>query len=118
MCVSNTNCFPHTVDVFDSIRGFFVNSTSLKNQHSHACTRTYIPCTHTLTRLLEKGVRIWEGMVLVCIRPYQATSIHRGTLAYIRWGIRLRGERPGEGDKVVGMQLHVYIHRAMCMCVW
>ena len=27
-------------------------------------------------------------------------------------------ERPGEGDKVVGMQLHVYIHRAMCMCVW
>ena len=29
-----------------------------------------------------------------------------------------RGERPGEGDKVVGMQLHVYIHRAMCMCVW
>ena len=32
VCVSNINCFPHTVDVFDSIRGFSVNSTSLKNQ--------------------------------------------------------------------------------------
>ena len=31
-CVSNINCFPHTVDVFDSIGGFSVNSTSLKNQ--------------------------------------------------------------------------------------
>ena len=29
------------------------------------------------------------------------------------------GERPGEGDKVVVMQLHVYIHRAIepCACV-
>ena len=32
VCVSNYNCFPHTVDVFDSIRGFSVNSSSLKNQ--------------------------------------------------------------------------------------
>ena len=24
----------------------------------------------------------------------------------------------GEGNKVVGMQQQVYIHRAMCMCVW
>ena len=23
----------------------------------------------------------------------------------------------GEGNKVLGMQLHVYVHRAMCMCV-
>ena len=54
-------------------------------------------------------------MVLhVCIRPSLAIGIHRGTLAYIRWGIVCEG---GEGDKVVGMQLHVYIHRAMCMCV-
>ena len=32
----------------------------------------------------------------------------------------MRGEeRPGEGDKVVGMQLHVYIHRTIepCACV-
>ena len=59
-------------------------------------------------------------MVLhVCIRPSLAIGIHRGTLAYIRWGIVCEGgERLGEGDKVVGMQLHVYIHRAMCMCVW
>ena len=54
-------------------------------------------------------------MVLhVCIRPSLAIGIHRGTLAYIRWGIVCEG---GEGDKVVGMQLRVYIHRAMCMCV-
>ena len=52
--------------------------------------------THTQTRLLEKGVRIWEGMVL-CIRPSLAIGIHRGTLAYIRWGIRLECERGGEG---------------------
>ena len=32
VCVSNINCFPHTVDVLDSIRGFSVNSTSLKSQ--------------------------------------------------------------------------------------
>ena len=83
-------------------------------------TCTYIPRTHTLTRLLEKGVnRKWEGMVL-CIRPSLAIGIHRGTLAYIRWGIRLecaRGERPGEGDKDVGMQPHVCIHKEPCTCV-
>ena len=32
VCVSNYNCSPHTVDVFDSIRVFSVNSSSLKNQ--------------------------------------------------------------------------------------
>ena len=32
VCVSNNNCSLHTVDVFDSIRGFSVNSSSLKNQ--------------------------------------------------------------------------------------
>ena len=32
VCVSNYNCFPHTVDVFDYIWGFSVNSSSLKNQ--------------------------------------------------------------------------------------
>ena len=72
----------------------------LLHAQTHACTRRYIPRTHTLTRLLEKGVRIWEGMVL-CIRPSLAIGIHRGTLAYIRWGIRLecaREERPGEGS--------------------
>ena len=58
--------------------------------------------------------------MVLCIRPSLAIGIHRGTLAYICWGVRLecaRGERPGERDKVVGMQLHVFIHRAMCMCV-
>ena len=58
-------------------------------------TRTYIPRTHTLTRLLEKGFRIWEGMVLY-IRPNLAIGIHRGTLAYIRWDIRLECARGGE----------------------
>ena len=32
MCVSNKNSFPHTVDVFDSIGGFSLNPTSLKNR--------------------------------------------------------------------------------------
>ena len=43
-------------------------------------------------------------------------GIHWGTLAYICWGIQfkcVRGGGAGEGDKVVGMQLHVYI----CACV-
>ena len=31
VCVSNYYCSPHTVDVLDSIRGFSVNSSSLKN---------------------------------------------------------------------------------------
>ena len=41
-----------------------------------------------------------------------------GALACISWGIRLECARGGEGqgDKVVGMQL--YIHRAVCICVW
>ena len=55
--------------------------------------------------------------------------IHWGTLADVRWGIRLEvcwgggggggggGERRLQGDKVVGMQLHVYIHRAIRICV-
>ena len=30
--VSNKNCSPHTIDVFDSIGGLSLNSTSLKNQ--------------------------------------------------------------------------------------
>ena len=58
--------------------------------------------------------------MVLYIRPSLAIGIHRGTLAYIRWGIRLecaRGERPGEGDKVVGMQLHVYIYIEPCACV-
>ena len=58
---------------------------------------------------------------IMCIRPSLEIGIYRGTLAHTRWDIRLecaRGERPGEGDKVVGKQLHVCIHRAMCMCVW
>ena len=57
--------------------------------------------------------------MVLYIRPSLAISIHWGTLAYVRWGIRLecaREERSGEGDKVVGMQLHVFIHRAMCVC--
>ena len=63
--------------------------------------------------------------MVLCIRPNLAIGIHRGTLAYIRWVIHTLGhtirvceggERPGKGDKVVGMQLHVYVHRAMCMC--
>ena len=57
--------------------------------------------------------------MVLCIRPSLAIGIHQCTLAYIRWGIVCEGgERPGEGDKVVVMQLRVYIHRAMCMCVW
>ena len=58
-------------------------------------THTYIPRTRTLTRLLEKGFRIWEGMVLY-IRPNLAIGIHRGTLAYIRSDIRLERARGGE----------------------
>ena len=58
-------------------------------------THTYIPRTRTLTRLLEKGFRIWEGMVLY-IRPNLAIGIHRGTLAYIRWEIQLECARRGE----------------------
>ena len=76
----------------------------------HMRIHTYThACTHTLTRLLEKGVRIWEGMVL-CIRPNLAIGIHRGTLAYISWGIRFEcargagGAGEGEGHKVVSMQ--------------
>ena len=33
------------------------------NNSFDAFFHMYIPHTHTLTRLLEKGVRIWEGMV-------------------------------------------------------
>ena len=58
--------------------------------HTHA-----IPRTHTLTRLLEKGIRIWEGMVL-CIRPSLAIGIHQGTLAYICWVMRLECARGRE----------------------
>ena len=54
--------------------------------HLHAHAHTYTHATHASTRLLEKGIRIWKGMVL-CIRPCLAMSIHRGTLAYIHWGI-------------------------------
>ena len=51
------------------------------------------------------------------IRPSLAMGIH--TLGHT---IRVCegggvGGREREGDKVVGMQLHVYIRRAMCMCV-
>ena len=99
---------------------------SIDNAHTHACTRAYIHTrTHTLTRLLEKGVRIWEGMVL-CIRPSLAIGIHQGTLhgmhsyvgAYDFSVLGGGGGEEGEGQKVVSMQLHVYIHRVMCMCVW
>ena len=51
--------------------------------------------------------------MVLCIRPSLAMGMHRGTLAYIRWDIRLecgRGERSGEGNKVVGKQLRVYMH--------
>ena len=59
--------------------------------HMHIHTRT-----RKLTRLLEKGFRIWEGMVLY-IKPSVAIGIHRGTLAYmyIRWDIRLECARGG-----------------------
>ena len=72
------------------------------------CTRmhTHIHTTHPhIDKAFGEGRSLWEGMVL-CIRPSLAKGIHRGTLAYIRWGIRLecaRAERPGEGDKVVGI---------------
>ena len=48
--------------------------------HTSAYTRTNMNRrTHTLTRLLEKGVRIWEGMVL-CIRPRLAIGILPGVV--------------------------------------
>ena len=50
---------------------------------------------HIDKAFLEKGFQIWEGMVL-CIRPSLAIGIHRSTLAYIRWGIRLERARGGE----------------------
>ena len=60
--------------------------------------------------------------MVLCIRPSLAIGIHRGTPAYIRWGIQLEcargggggGERPREGDKVVGM--HIYIEPCACVC--
>ena len=87
--------------------------------HTFTCTRTYIHTrTHTLTRLLEKGVRIWEGIVL-CIRPSLAIGGHTGIhTLWHRLECARGGGGEGEGDKVVAMQLHVYIHRAMYMCVW
>ena len=88
--------------------------------HTHAHAHTCIPRTHTLTRLLEKGVRIWEGMVL-CIRPKPGNRHTSGYTGMHTLGHTIRvceGGEAGEGDKVVGMQLRVYINRAMCMCVW
>ena len=62
---------------------------------------------------------LWEGKVL-CNRPSLAMGIHRDTLACIRMlghTIKVcKGGGEGEGDKVVCIQL--YVHRAMCMCVW
>ena len=77
--------------------------------HLRACTHTNIHrCTHTLKRFLRMAFgyeKAWYNVL--------------GQAWHIRWGLRLEcvwGGRGG-GDKVVGMQLHVYIHRAMCMCV-
>ena len=70
--------------------------------------------THTLTRLLEKDVRTGEGMLL-CIRPSLAMGIHRGTLAYMRWGIRLECAR-GEAKLRTCIYMHTYIEP--CACVW
>ena len=62
---------------------------------------------------------LWEGKVL-CNRPSLAMDIHRDTLACIRMLGHMikvcKGGGEGEGDKVVCIQL--YVHRAMCMCVW
>ena len=57
-----------------------------------------------------KGGEAWGGEE----RPGEGRrGLGRGGEA---WGGE---ERPGEEDKVVGMQLHVYIHRAIepCACV-
>ena len=84
------------------------------------CTHTYIPRTRTLTRLLEKGFRIWEGMVLY-IRPSLEIGIHWGTLAYIRWGIRLECARGGEAGggrqscRHAATCIHIYIEPCACM---
>ena len=39
--------------------------------------------------------------MVLCIRP-SAIGIHRGTLAYIRWGIRLELGGGGGGDEAEG----------------
>ena len=39
---------------------------------------------------------LWEGKVL-CIRPSLAMGIHRGTLVFIPWGIRLECVGGGGG---------------------
>ena len=85
----------------------FVKRTCM-HTHAHA----YHAPTRTLTRLLEKGIRIWEGMVL-CIRPSLAIGIHTlgRTIRVCEGGGGGGGGgagRPGVGDKVVGLQLHVY----------
>ena len=54
--------------------------------------------------------------MVLCIRPSLAIGIHRGTLACIRWDIRLecaRGERPARGRRQSCRHA-----TAMCMCVW
>ena len=55
----------------------------------------------------------------ICIRSSLAMGIHRGTLAYICWGIQFECARGGGGgEKVVGIQLHtgIYIHVCACVC--
>ena len=62
--------------------------------------------------------------MVLCIRPSLAIGIHRGTLAYIRWGIRLecaRGGGGGGGEAGGGRQscmtLLVYKHWRECWLV-
>ena len=76
-------------------------------------TRTYTRMHPHIDKAFKKGVRIWEGMVL-CIRPSLAIGIHRGTLVHTL-GLPIRVCGGGGGGGGGG---GVYIHRAMCMCVW
>ena len=60
--------------------------------------------------------------MVLYIRPNLAIGIHRGTLAYIRWDIRLecaRGGEAGGGGQSCRHAATVYIHRAIepCACV-
>ena len=69
---------------------------------------------------LSFSLGLWEGKV-VCIRPSLAIGTHRGALAYIRWGIRLEcagGGGGGGGERQNCRHAAIYIHRAVCMCVW
>ena len=63
MCVRVKQIHTHNIHTL-TCRQMQAFNRPLCHAHTHACTRTYIITrTHTLTSLLENGVRIREGEV-------------------------------------------------------